>query len=69
MKKHLFLSFPIRTLTVGTGISPVQPHMRVMDFTIGREFHPAPKTLFICYEYTLYQFCDLVKIQDNLFLR
>jgi len=33
--------------TVGTGISPVQPFIkdkRVMDFTIGRDLHPTPKT-------------------------
>ena len=38
--------------TVGSGIlpfkkSPDQPHMRVMDYTIGRDSHPATKTLGI----------------------
>jgi len=32
--------------TVGSGISPDQPLKWVMDFTIGRDLHPATKTLF-----------------------
>ena len=34
--------------TVGSGITPDQPtrNGRLMDYTIGREFHPAPKTIY-----------------------
>ena len=39
------LSSLIQTVTVGSGISPDQPHMRVADSTAGREFHPAPKNI------------------------
>ena len=44
------MSFLIRTVTVGSGIpvikdtSPDQPPKRVMDYTIGRDLHPATKT-------------------------
>lgn len=46
------MSFLIRTVTVGSGIpfskrSPDQPLPRVMDYTIGRDFHPATKTFGI----------------------
>ena len=45
------MSFLIRTITVGSGIplseSPDQPLPRVMDYTIGRDFHPATKTFGI----------------------
>lgn len=47
------MSFLIRTVTVGSGIpvikdtSPDQPPKRVMDYTIGRDFHPATKTFGI----------------------
>ena len=43
------MSFLIRTVTVGSGIhavkdmSPDQPPKRVMDYTIGRDLHPALK--------------------------
>ena len=40
---HLFSGSFIRTLTVGIGISPIQPLARVADFTAGGEFHSAPK--------------------------
>ena len=35
--------------TVGFGITPNQPPKRVADYTAGRESHPAPKNLFICF--------------------
>jgi len=39
---------PIRTLTVGPGISPGPPLLQgVAGSTAGRELHPAPKALFI----------------------
>ena len=41
------LSFPIRTVTVGSGIAPDRPKIAqgFMDYTIGRDLHPAPKTI------------------------
>lgn len=39
--------------TVGSGIpirSPDQPLSRVMDYTIGRDFHPATKTSIFFYQ-------------------
>ena len=36
------LPSPIRTVTVGTGVSPVL-RVALAGFTAGREFHPAPK--------------------------
>ena len=35
----------IQTVTVGSGITPDQPHMQVADSTAGRESHPAPKNV------------------------
>ena len=51
-EQHQFSSL-IRTLTVGSGISPDQPghsyeHRGSRTFTAGREFHPAPKIPYIC---------------------
>ena len=49
------MSFLIRTVTVGSGIhavrdtSPDQPPKRVMDYTIGRGFHPATKTFIFSF--------------------
>ena len=37
------LSFLIRTLTVGTGISPVRRLSALAGFTAGMEFHQSPK--------------------------
>ena len=56
------MSFLIRTVTVGSGIhvikdtSPDQPPKRVMDFTIGRDFHPATKTFI--FSFTLNRDCS-----------
>ena len=41
MRNTEFLSFLIRTVTVGTGISPVQQTRA--DFTADVEFHQPPK--------------------------
>lgn len=49
------MSFLIRTVTVGSGIhavkdmSPDQPPKRVMDYTIGRDLHPATKTFIFSF--------------------
>ncbi len=45
-RSHTENVFSHPDFTVGSGISPDQPHMWVMDFTIGRDSHPATKTLF-----------------------
>ena len=37
IKKIVFFSHP--DFTVGSGISPDQPQVRVADYTAGREFH------------------------------
>jgi hypothetical protein len=42
MRNTEFLSFLIRTVTVGTGISPVQ--QTLADFTADVEFHQPPKS-------------------------
>ena len=42
-----FSSFPVRTLTVGTGISPVRRPGALADFTAGREFHSTSKIYLI----------------------
>ena len=43
MQNTEFLSFLIRTVTVGTGISPVQQTRA--DFTADVEFHQPPKNV------------------------
>ncbi len=42
----LHVSSSIRTITVGTGISPVQSHRESRTITAGRELHPALKKHF-----------------------
>ena len=46
MQNTEFLSFLIRTVTVGTGISPVQQTRA--DFTADVEFHQPPKAGCAC---------------------
>lgn len=41
----------IQTITVGTGITPVQ--LALADFTTGQEFHFAPKSMTLCRFYNL----------------
>ena len=42
--RSYFASFPFRTLTVGTGISPVRrKSFAFADYTAGMEFHQSPK--------------------------
>jgi len=43
-KTHIF-SHP--DFTVGLGITPSQPRERFVDYTTGREFHPALKKYLI----------------------
>ena len=54
---------PIRTLTVGLGISPSQPTAEAMGsraFTAGRGFHPTLQVRLNCYvEYRLRGDCRL----------
>lgn len=40
-------SSSIRTITVGSGISPDQPPKRVADYTAGGELHPALKIKYV----------------------
>ena len=40
-------SSSIRTVTVGSGISPDQPPKRVADYTAGGELHPALKIKYL----------------------
>ena len=40
-------SSPIQTMTVGFGIAPNYT-LRLVGFTTGRDFHPAPKIVFNC---------------------
>ena len=49
MRNTEFLSFLIRTVTVGTGISPVQ--QTLADFTADVEFHQPPKSAAIKRQY------------------
>ena|GEM_PF-4425306 len=45
MQKKIIESSSIRTLTVGTGIAPVQ--LALAGYTADRELHPAPKIINI----------------------
>ena len=66
------MSFLIRTVTVGSGIhavkdmSPDQPPKRVMDYTIGRDLHPALK-IFIDLSMAYYN--TIILCCKELFLR
>lgn len=50
MKIHTENVFSHPDYTVGSGITPDQPHTRVMDYTIGRDSHPATKTSIFYFE-------------------
>ena len=58
---HPEIVFSHPDFTVGTGISPVQPLIRdkrVMDFTIGRDLHPTPKT------FRFYSIINIVYVKE-----
>ena len=69
-KNRLWWFFSHPDYTVGFGIKPNPPPKRVTDYTVGRDFHPAPKNLLlyliyfvslqIQYYYSLFfPFCQL----------
>jgi len=53
------ISSSIQTLTVGTGVSPVQSLWGVADFTADREFPPALKKIAAKIKKFYCQQCDL----------
>jgi hypothetical protein len=51
---HISIVFYHPDFTVGSGITPLR--LALADFTAGRDFHPAPKTIYIRFDYSFSAF-------------
>ena len=45
------MSSLIQTVTVGFGITPNRPRLRLVGYTTGGDLHPALKTIYLCIVY------------------
>ena len=61
-----FSSSHIRTLTVGSGITPNQPKKGSRTFTAGRESHPAPKIIYVLL-YSIFLILSIVYLKIAMF--
>ena len=47
--------------TVGIGLAPIRPPRWFADFTAGREFHPAPKTMYTVVTFIIADFTQYAR--------